>query len=202
MNNVIPFEYQGKAVRFSVDGWIDAASAAKHFGKKPAAWLRSIETLEYLSALAEALFGKGVSETQLEKLRSLDSRSKEAKALTLKLSKESGLVITKNGRGGGTWLHPKLGVRFAQWLEIKFAVWCDMQIDALLRGAPSALQDFNRTCKKFNDRKSFASACGRGLWEWQRDEPSLSLEVEQKLNVLQMTLGLNTPEQPHLQASP
>jgi hypothetical protein len=27
--------------------------------------------------------------------------------------------------GGGTWLHPKLAVRFAQWLDPKFAVWCD-----------------------------------------------------------------------------
>ena len=38
---------------------------------------------------------------------------------------------TKRGQGGGTWLHPKLAVRFAQWLDPKFAVWCDMQINSL-----------------------------------------------------------------------
>lgn len=40
---------------------------------------------------------------------------------------------TKRGAGGGTWLHPKLAVRFAQWLDDDFAVWCDEQIDQLIR---------------------------------------------------------------------
>lgn len=40
---------------------------------------------------------------------------------------------TKRGNHGGTWLHPKLAVRFAQWLDIDFALWCDEQIDLLLR---------------------------------------------------------------------
>ncbi len=41
---------------------------------------------------------------------------------------------TKRGNAGGTWLHPKLAVRFAQWLDIDFAIWCDEQVDALIRG--------------------------------------------------------------------
>lgn len=41
---------------------------------------------------------------------------------------------SKRGHQGGTWLHPKLAVRFAQWLDVDFAVWCDMQIDAIIRG--------------------------------------------------------------------
>lgn len=40
---------------------------------------------------------------------------------------------TRRGAGGGTWLHPKLAVRFAQWLSDDFAVWCDEQIDAIIR---------------------------------------------------------------------
>lgn len=40
---------------------------------------------------------------------------------------------TRRGVGGGTWLHPKLAVRFAQWLDDDFAVWCDLQIDAIIR---------------------------------------------------------------------
>lgn len=40
---------------------------------------------------------------------------------------------TRRGVGGGTWLHPKLAVRFAQWLNDDFAVWCDEQIDAIVR---------------------------------------------------------------------
>ncbi|OWY37658.1 DNA-binding protein [Xenophilus sp. AP218F] len=45
---------------------------------------------------------------------------------------------TKRGQGGGTWLHPKLAVRFAQWLDMDFAIWCDEQIDALMRGQTNA----------------------------------------------------------------
>ena len=41
---------------------------------------------------------------------------------------------TKCGNNGGTWLHPKLAVRFTQWLDIDFSIWCDEQIDQLLRG--------------------------------------------------------------------
>jgi len=41
---------------------------------------------------------------------------------------------TKRGSNGGTWLHPKLAVRFAQWCDIDFAVWCDEQINQILSG--------------------------------------------------------------------
>ena len=44
------------------------------------------------------------------------------------------LVKTRRGRNGGTWLHPKLAVAFARWLSPDFAVWCDEQIDNLIRG--------------------------------------------------------------------
>lgn len=36
------------------------------------------------------------------------------------------------GRYGGTWGHPKLAVHFARWLDVKFAVFCDMVIDDIL----------------------------------------------------------------------
>lgn len=41
---------------------------------------------------------------------------------------------TKRGSGGGTWISPKLAVNFARWLDVDFAVWCDDQIDGLIRG--------------------------------------------------------------------
>ena len=190
MSNVIPFRYQGQVVRFNTEGWIDAASAARGFGKEPTAWLRSIETLEYMSAMAEALFGKGVSETDLARLRTMSQRTAEAKALTLRLSKETGLVITKAGRGGGTWLHPKLAVRFAQWLEVKFAVWCDLQIDALIHGDIPAQQQFDRACKALAAGQWLASLNGKHLAEWRWRKPGMKREVEHWREQLQLTLGL------------
>lgn len=41
---------------------------------------------------------------------------------------------TRRGQNGGTWLHPKLGVMFARWVDIDFAVWCDDQIYQILSG--------------------------------------------------------------------
>lgn len=100
---IIPFDYEGHAVRFNADGWLHATEIAEGFGKEPHEWLRLPDTATYLAALS-------------------------------KTGKIPELVRTKRGRYGGTWLHPKLAVAFARWLDVDFAVWCDMQIDALLRG--------------------------------------------------------------------
>ncbi|WXL24642.1 KilA-N domain-containing protein [Ectopseudomonas mendocina] len=40
--------------------------------------------------------------------------------------------LTEAKRGVGTWAHPKLAVFFARWLDVKFAVFCDMVIDDIL----------------------------------------------------------------------
>ena len=100
---IIPFAYQGHAVRFDGDGWLHATAIAERFGKEPHEWLRLPDTASYLAAIS-------------------------------KTGKFPELVRTKRGRYGGTWLHPKLAVVFARWLSVDFAVWCDEQIDALLRG--------------------------------------------------------------------
>lgn len=48
------------------------------------------------------------------------------------------LMKTREGRGGGTWLHPKLGVFFARWLDLDFAIWCDEQIEEIIYGKPES----------------------------------------------------------------
>ena len=134
---VIPFEYQGQPVHLNVDGWLHATVIAERFGKEPAQWLRSPETLTYLAAIAEALNTNSVNLTELNEINQLDSSKAATKARILKLVKQTGLVKTKVGapeNGGGTWLHPKLAVVFARWLDARFAVWCDLQIDSLIRG--------------------------------------------------------------------
>lgn len=48
---------------------------------------------------------------------------------------ENQLVVTKKGspeNGGGSWFHPKLSVPFARWLDVKFSIWCDMQIEKIV----------------------------------------------------------------------
>jgi hypothetical protein len=105
-SNIIPLSFQGQAYSFNPAGWINATEAAKHYGKKPNDWLKQDETREYLREMSAAL--------------NCDPES---------------LLKTRRGRyDSGTWLHPKLGVRFAQWLSTRFAVWCDLQIDRLIHG--------------------------------------------------------------------
>ncbi|MDU9394319.1 KilA-N domain-containing protein [Pseudomonas sp. zfem002] len=164
-SNVIPFHYQGQAVRFNSDGWINATDVAKRFGKRPVDWLKQCETKEYLNALAEALTCDAGSLVETSKARS--------------------------DRGGGTWLHPKLAVAFARWLDLKFAVWCDLHIDALLRGELDEKQKFDRACRALEDAKEVASLSGRELARWRNKKPCLEQHVEYWRDQLQMTLGLD-----------
>lgn len=55
MNNVIPFHYEGQAVRFNSEGWINATDVAKRYGKKPVKWLELSSTKNYMAALSRIL---------------------------------------------------------------------------------------------------------------------------------------------------
>lgn len=108
MTTLVTAKYQGVSFNFQDDGWFNATAAAKRYSKEAGEWLRLPTTVEYLGAVER----------------------KHGKIPHLK---------TKRGRpdlGGGTWLHPKLAVMFARWLDVDFALWCDDQIEHLLRGEP------------------------------------------------------------------
>jgi len=112
---IIPFDYQGQPVRFNSEGWFFATEVAERFGKRLDHWLDNAETLDYVRALDELQHPAGGPST-------------------ISNPRISGYLKTRRGNTGGTWLHPKLAVMFSRWCDAKFAVWCDMQIDALLRG--------------------------------------------------------------------
>ncbi|WP_342170371.1 KilA-N domain-containing protein [Pseudomonas aeruginosa] len=176
MNNLISLKYQGEPVRFTTDGWLHATKIAERFGKRIDHWLDNAETLEYIRALDEVLNG---TESQI-----LDTRN-------------SGYVKTSRARvdrGGGTWLHPRLAVAFARWLDAKFSVWCDLRIEELLHGNQSAMDRFNRACKEYEEGKAVASDHGRGLSLWKHEKPRLLGAVERVRSLLQMTLALEVDQ--------
>ena len=105
-------QFNDTPITFNDEGWFNATEAAKSFNKETAQWLRLPGTVEYMAALAESI-----------------------------PVEITGLVATKRGQHGGTWLHPKLGVAFARWLDVRFAVWCDAQIDAIIRGQQTIRAD-------------------------------------------------------------
>lgn len=82
--------------------------AAKYYGKVLSDFWRLQETAEYLDAMVVTT---GIS---LEILKQARCGGK--------------------GPDAGTWAHPKLAVFFARWLDVRFAVWCDLMVDEILRG--------------------------------------------------------------------
>lgn len=104
-NSLVKAEYHDFAVTFTEDAWFNATEVADKYGRRVADWLENSETQDYISALAEIL--------KVPKLA---------------------LLKTRRGRYGGTWMHPRLGVPFARWLDVRFGVWCDDQIYKILTG--------------------------------------------------------------------
>ncbi len=140
MLKLVTGNYQDLTVTFTEDGWFNATTVAERFGKEPYYWLRQRETVEYVVALTKSkslnLFNPDFLE-ELNRINMLDGSSSRSQGRLLALVKKTKLVKVKVGApetGGGTWLHPKLAVPFARWLDINFAVWCDDQIDTLIRG--------------------------------------------------------------------
>lgn len=130
MNAIVKIKYEDQDQTFNDNGWFCATDAAKRYGKLPNEWTRLPETQRYIEALIRRESKK--SDTGISRITIKD------------------FVKTKKGNSGlftqGTWLHPKLAVRFAQWLDIDFSIWCDEQIDNLLRTnqAPPSVQDMIR----------------------------------------------------------
>ncbi|MDH2293199.1 KilA-N domain-containing protein [Cobetia sp. 1AS1] len=164
MTNVIPLDYEGQSIRFNTDGWINATDIAKRFHKRPVDWLKQDETQAYLREFAAAL--------------NCDPES---------------LLKTRRGRyDSGTWLHPKLGVRFAQWLDVRFAVWCDLRIDAFMRGELSAMQEFEKACCALDDQNAKGSLAGRELASHRWIKPALESRADYWRQELQMALPIDS----------
>jgi KilA-N domain len=126
MQQITTIQYSDQfAVGFTNDAWFNATAVAKNYDKRPNDWLSLESTKEYIMALHAALF----PEIQLpEKM----------------VIKQNQLLKTKTGsqeNGGGAWFHPKLAVAFARWLDVKFAVWCDLQTEKMLFPKRNALVD-------------------------------------------------------------
>ncbi|MQY51280.1 KilA-N domain-containing protein [Rhodocyclus gracilis] len=92
--------FEGHTFLFREDGYINMTKAAKAFGKKLSHFWASHQTKEYMEALSQMPGFRGIK-----------------------------LVISSRGRYGETWVHPKLTVFTARWLDVRFAVWCDLVIE-------------------------------------------------------------------------
>ncbi|MEE6029840.1 KilA-N domain-containing protein [Avibacterium paragallinarum] len=121
MSNIITADYNGTQVFFQDDAYLNATAIAKRFNKRPNDWLTLPTTQEYIEALSKAETRKSGNATKVEKSH-----------------------FVKTVRGGknlskqGTWLHRRLAVPFARWLNVEFAIWCDEEIEKILIGQKQA----------------------------------------------------------------
>ncbi len=135
MSNIILKKYSGVDIPFGKGEqvWLNATEAAKVFGKEAREFFSSKQTHEYMKALAKR---HGYSEREI-------SRSETTKEIAEKYPQ---FVYVVHGNGNaqkqGTWMSRKLAIRFAQWLDANFAVWCDEQIEELLENAENPLAGF------------------------------------------------------------
>lgn len=103
------FNYNGNNVAFIKTSYgilINATDMARPYNKRPVDYLRQIYVNELVSTI--------VSQTHIS---------------------EDQLVIKMRGsseNGGGTWLYEDVAIDFAQWLDVKFKVWCNSKIKELL----------------------------------------------------------------------
>lgn len=116
MNSIKTISFGNFPVSFQNNGYLNATVVAAHFNRRVGNYLKSERTQEYIAALAE-------------KLSVTPKRATEDNQI---------VIIKQGGTEQGTWLHPKLAVDFARWLDPKFAVWCDEQIEQILSGSLKA----------------------------------------------------------------
>jgi hypothetical protein len=139
--SIVTLQYNDFPVMFQSNAFINATAIAKQFGKKTEGYLRTNETKEYIAALEKWLFPTENSNV----LKSALEQNQDVSVARKSVTEQNQLVrVVQGGNNQGTWLHPKLAVHFARWLNADFAVWCDMQIDKLLKTVPNALRELPR----------------------------------------------------------
>lgn len=120
--------FDGLPVAFTENGYLNATMIAKHYGKRVKDYLRNERTQDYIRALNEHLSEAVKTASQSD-------------GINLPSEQNQLVMVVKGGNPTeqGTWLHPKLAIDFARWLNPRFAVWCDMQIEQMVTGSVQSL---------------------------------------------------------------
>lgn len=103
MNSLQVFDYNGQSIHRRQDGYLSLTQMCNANGKRVNDFLRLSATKSYIDELSATT---GIPAFEL--------------------------VEVKEGQHGGTWGHPLLALRCAQWISPKFAVWCDAHIFNLM----------------------------------------------------------------------
>lgn len=151
MKALITREYLGSSIEFKMVGnevYANATGMCKHFGKDAYDWLKTKQTKEYIEKLAQ---------TENNRFENL-------------------VETIQGGVSKGTWIHEKLILDLARWLDVSFRVWCDEQVASLLK---SGRVETVKPSKKLEDKTPTEILADNG----------------KALNDLFSTLELNIPKE-------
>lgn len=135
--------YIGQPIEINEQGMWNATQMAKICGKQIGHWFESKGTKHYISRLS-AEIGIPVSAV---------------------------IQVVKGGNdknSQGTWIHEKLVMEFARWLNVDFSIWCNTQIETLLREGSVQLQKQNDAYQHPVSIKDWAMRCIREEEEKER----------------------------------
>lgn len=190
MSNIIPASFRGITIRFDLDGWMNATDIAKAFGTRASEWMRRPDTVEYMVKRGKMLGLNCVTLTQLNIINELEPSSSASKSRLLKLARISGMVKTVTGSNGGTWLHPKMAVKFARWLSVDFEIWCDIQVEQILESGLSIRSQLDDALSALEIQTQRASCAGRELALHRHKKPVLVRRIDTLISKVQHKLPL------------
>lgn len=127
-------QYFGQPIEINEEGMWNATQMASIYGKQTCHWLESKNTQNLINRIASNL---GIPRFAL-------------------------IQVVNGGIGvpnRGTWIHQKLVVEFARWLNVDLAIWCNDQIETLLREGYVQLQAQNNARQHPESIKDWALRC-------------------------------------------
>ena len=91
--------------------WLNATEVAKRHNKRLDNYFSNLETIKYME--------------RLRVLNPSNSRDLTSQSTTVDIDD---FVISMRGKYGGTYIHESLIIHFARWINIDFAIACDLFI--------------------------------------------------------------------------
>ncbi len=170
MNTLQNFDYNGKLIQRRADGFVNLTQMCKANKKQINDFFRLKATKEYFDALE---LETGIPVNQLQQV-----------------------IQGSSEFGGGSWGHPLVALRLAQWISPSFAVWCDAHIFNLLENGVTDLF-VDQNTKPLIDVACFAIDCifsnveikpelvaGLKLNAVQQSVPAIASQIEPSRNLL------------------
>jgi hypothetical protein len=117
MQHIEIFKYNETPIEFEVingEVFANATIMCKAFEKRPTKWLELESTKRYIEAL---------------KVKSSNSTS------LIEVRKGNSTEFSQ-----GTWIHEKLILKLATWLDVNFELWCDEKVTELLKNGKVELK--------------------------------------------------------------